>query len=541
MNNELEEFLAFVEEQNQQEQKNNYSRSRLYKLLPEPFYKTVQWHIRTHFNNDIEAYCNSIPNFFQVFNVKFKSICEDLVIYSRKKDRRRNRIRKHTLLHCAFLLKLTGRKGQKIVPKLILDEYLYDQAQQEEFCKQARLMDYTGRIAKLTSPKCRREQRNAQNYNVAKLYNQLMIDKGFTFAFITITLPPHMHPNPVKGKNSYKGASPKQMLDKLSGFIELIRSHLHKRGLIVSEDFYGIHVLEGQSDGTGHKHMMVYIHPDNLHILKDIVDGIVRREKLKISKETGIEFEKVKYFWDFKVNNGSASSHSYLFKYICPDINDKETARNEAFRSYSGGRAIQFFGVKNKLSTFNHLIKHWKNYALMIEDKDIVEMLETKDLIAFHTKYSDRFSNVNIDGKFIGVAYHASTDKQILIEKKQFILIEEYDKSKAVLNHPSAMQKQSNYNEVLLGYYKEQKTKGIDVYCPISECYFSESSSNVINDYMKEQIDLGKCIFDRSLENTNDLDNILKMEVILVHHYSRKNASHFSESEKPPALQSETV
>lgn len=581
-NNELQDFLSFVEndsnksgEQNQLIQK---ELKEFFKVVPELLQPYVKKIINERFEGNVNAYKPTVPLFLSKFTVADKDVCDKVIVTDKKNSRKQSKKRKHSILWACQLLKLVGRKASDIVPYAVVNEYLQGLREQEEFCRKHKVISATGSMVCLTPPEKRKEQRNAQNYKIAKFMEQLAYERMFTFAFITLTLPPEYHPNPKEGKYSYNGATPAECAEKLQMFWELLRALLEKHKLKSGEDFFGMQVNEGHKDSCLHKHALVYIRRDNLPVLKNIMDGITYRERVRISNETGRPLNKVNFKWDFKENNGKASGSTYLFKYISPDLNNKAAVKNEALRSFYGVRSFAFFGLQNKISTFNFICNNWKKYEGVIKDMEVIDMLKNKDLYAFYTKHSNKFENCHIgekkEKKFIGVSYFPSDDKEILLQKSQFVIVENENKSdcSGIAMHnfineddvnlfnrnvwnakqafPLAQKKQMAYDGLLLEYFTNQDKNNIDNYIPQLGCFFSETSPEVIKQYFTEELETNMEIFENTFEDTYlmefngyDRENETGLNtsyenslVILKHHYSSKTPSGFVENRQTPIL-----
>lgn len=623
--NNNKDFIDFIQEETKSEQKQSDALKVFLRLVPEVYQKFVTQTIENYYGGDVEKYKKSIPLFIEKFKYKDRDICDKNVVGIKKnKIRKFSKLRKQTILWAGQLLKLVGKNAMEIVPYAVLNQYLKDIAEQETFCKKHKLMNAKGKLVRLTTPTERKKQRNAQNYKIAKLQEEMAKQRDFTFAFITLTLPPEYHPNPTKGRNSYMGARPQETVSKLNEYWELIRANLAKKSFLVGSDFFGMQVVEGHKDSCLHKHILVHIAPENLPILQEVVKGVETREREKIALRLGVDIEKVKLKFDFKINNGKAKASTYLFKYISPDLNNKAALKNEALRSAYGVRSFSFFGVQNKLGTFNHIVKNWKSFKDEIKNQEVIQMLEEKDLSLFYFKYHQDFKNITVkkeDGKyeFLGVSYIEDRFNQnqyfsksfksfnevirdielslkgilkteILIAKKQFVIIENEDRatvknycsemrgmkldddlnlfemnlSIAERSFPVAQEKQKAYNDLLLRYFEEQSKKGIDNYASISDCYYSQISELAIRHYFDEDLEESKEVFNSTFEDTYfdyfngikkdselelDLENDrlrrtlkavgLYTELYLNNRYSRKNTSCFSELEKPPAKASQ--
>ncbi len=207
--NNNKEFIDFVLEETKTKQKIEDKLEVFLRLVPEVYQKFVTQTIHKYYSGDVDKYKKSIPLFVEKFTFKDRDICnKNLIGIKKNKIRKFSKLRKQTILWAGQLLKLVGKNAMNVVPYAVLNEYVREQNEQELLCKKNKLMNANGKLVRLTTPQQRKEQRNAQNYKIAKLQEEMAKNKGFTFAFITLTLPPEYHPNPTKGHNKYKGARP---------------------------------------------------------------------------------------------------------------------------------------------------------------------------------------------------------------------------------------------------------------------------------------------------------------------------------------------
>lgn len=73
-------------------------------------------------------------------------------------------------------------------------------------------MNADGKITKLISNEEKQKQRIAQILKISKCMESIAKQKGFTFSFITLTLPSSFHCNAVKGdSNSFTGEHHKRL------------------------------------------------------------------------------------------------------------------------------------------------------------------------------------------------------------------------------------------------------------------------------------------------------------------------------------------
>lgn len=583
------QFLEFIEEESKQDNFNNKAFKDLLNKVPFQYHNFVENTINTIYKGDVEKYKKTIPLFLKLFTREDKAYAESSVISNKKNFREVSKKRKQAILWAGQLLRTVGgRNMTAIAPFAVINDHLKDVEEQNKLCRKSKLMNSSGKMVRFTTPEQRKIERNADNFKRIKAMEKMADELNYKFIFLTITLPPNFHPNPSMGRFSYSGIRPQEALDTLNHFWALIRTNLNEKGLSAGDDFFGVWVKEGNKDSCIHKHCMLFVDPKKIKIYQNVFETVCRNERIRLAKKYGFSVKKYKLKWDFKIerNNSKegkkAKASSYLFKYLSPDINNKETLANDSLFSAYGSRRIQFFGEDSKISVFRHLVRNWKEYEEYIEDKDVVQMLMNKDLYTFNTKYKDDFKNISVkvDGKrkYLGVSYipgrriNGFLKKEILVEKKQYIIIENQDKavvkkyseemkgltfdndldlynsnlSNAVACFPKAQKKQNDFNDLLVEYYKNQALNGIDTFIPVAKCFFTETSEEVIKDYFGETLENQKKNFELNFEDEyfklfhgikkeSEIELDLNTELLLLtlkHHYSSKNPSGFCKSEE---------
>lgn len=539
-----QDFLNFIEDEEQKELSLVRKRTQYLKLVPTSLLSHVEWAIDKKFKGDVDKWAESVPLFFKLFKLDDFKVANFAIALNDNNRIQMNRARKRKLLWAAQLLKLVGKNAHKYMPISLINEYVEQQRKQEEYCEKALLINSSGKTFKLTPPSVRKKHRSAENYRISKLHEKIAKDRDFTWAFITLTLPPAYHPNPTKGKNRYSGVTPEVSANALQDVWAKIRSNLNKHGMKAHTDYFGTSVQEAHKDSCLHLHALIHLSHDNLPVLKSIIKKQEEIQRHKLAKEYNMPFNQVRLNYDFKeAKPGKASASTYLFKYINPDTNDKATIANEACRSYYGIRAVRHFGVKNKLTTFNHLCKNYKNYENVFENDEIVKMLKDRDLYLFHTKYQDDFENVNVDfgtkRKFIGVSYvpdrknafQRLTSQEILIKKNQCIIVEDFTFQNARDSYEYIYKKQNSYNRLIVEYFEKQFKSGFDNFVIEMKSFVSDTSIQEIANHFNDRLKLDKIYFDTYF-GKNVVEEIKLMNeenemVTLKHPYSRETGKPF--------------
>lgn len=176
--------------------------------------------------------------------------------------------------------------------------------------------------------------RAAEVYTIAKGLERLADRKGFSWVFATMTCPPHMHPNPSKGKSSWDGTTPKDAARFLSEGWARIRARIAKLDI----DYHGIWTKEPHQDGCPHMHSLIYADAESL----ELIAGYIADE---FGGEPATRFQ-----WP----NGSAAPTTYVTKYLLKAIGGTMTSAEiedaseiETSAAIWGYRRFGLFGIQS--------------------------------------------------------------------------------------------------------------------------------------------------------------------------------------------------
>lgn len=490
-------------------------------LIPQELKIHVFYIIEKEFNGDAKAYRETVPLFEKLFQDRHLLIANNVINKKSEQYREKTKQRREYLLWACQLLKLVGSGRGGALPLALVNEYKASQEAQEAFIAGHRLIGLNGKVHKLSTTK--RKQRNAQIYRITKTMDRIADDSGFTFSFVTLTLPPEYHPNPKFGKCSYSGKTPSQAKEKLNKYWELIRANLAKAGLKVGDDFFGMQVNEAHKDSTLHKHLVIYHSKKNIDLIHQVIGDVEHREKQAIARSQGISIKKVKFHFDIKLNNGKAKASTYLFKYICKSLDDKETLVIEACRSFYSARAFNYFGMDGKINAFNHLCSNYKSYESVLTQQ-LVEVFETRDLYSFIKNHKDNFKTVSKDDVFLGFAYEEHGDIT-LIEKRQYCLFEYLDaegmENKDILK---ACKDKNKFN--MKNSYSALRDKA-DKYIDYIDDYLNERKQQGFNVVLKDGSSMSSDFYTKRVKELDklerDFNNSFNNALVTVNlHYSSK-------------------
>ncbi|MEW9900904.1 replication endonuclease [Chitinivorax sp. PXF-14] len=393
-------------------------------FIPVDLKDEVLWYVKNQFKGDLTSYLMSVDLYFKTFNLENLSKCniKESEIYeqaSTKGRQKLNRERKHNLFHASVLLKLTGKKKAKYTCNTIFNEFKQAKKKEFEFIKNSKVVSADKKVLSLADCVKTSEQSVAEKLNLLNVQERLAEEKGWTWCFITLTLPGEYHPNPLKGKNTYNGVSPRESAKLLNENIKRVRSLLAKRGIKAGRDYHGCSSAEAHKDGVLHKHMLFFCSPELVEQL---------REAFQFTFNNMNE-------GSFRVNNGQAKASSYVFKYVMKSITsfdnsidlekvskeDKNAILNNAFRSYNFIRGFSFFGIENCLTKFRFIARNLKDMnlpeqvAILVKENNLFELLVQGIFDMFENVYA-----VNEDGLRI---FSGCKFKGKLFMKKFFSLV----------------------------------------------------------------------------------------------------------------------
>ncbi|WP_172820445.1 replication endonuclease [Burkholderia vietnamiensis] len=408
---------------------------QLFSLVPECQKTAVAWQIKHFFKNDPELYCSTIQKFFTFFDKKKKAICDEAIALGDEERKKKNKLRKDYLLYSSQLLGLVGGAyGSRYINDALLNIYVDDQKAQQDFYDAFRLVNAQGKVRRLVPLEKKKEVQRARILNISSAMAQIAIDKGFTFSLITFTLPPVFHNNAIKGSSaSYQGFLPSDGQKFLERMGQEFRALLAKRGMKAGENYFGCSVFEAMKSSVGHKHYLIYTAKDDVHYLREIIEGM----EVRVRNEY-----QCLYNIDMKENDGKNGSNgaSYIFKYITKTLGELESAddtqkRNMAVRWYHSARAFNFFGIKQAVTKFNFLCDCVEQYKGYYSD-DIYNALSSYNYYEFITKFEQYFKIVrdennkvkfvkfDLAGNFRAPQLKEMMKAQVIIEKKVFSVFE---------------------------------------------------------------------------------------------------------------------
>lgn len=250
----------------------------------------------------------------------------------------------------------------------------------------------SGKFHSLSKFVMKGEKKVAELYANVKGMQELASERGYGWAFLTMTAPAKYHANPTKGRNSWNGQSVKEAHNYLLECQKELGKSLKDVGIYMSNgDIFGMRVVEPHKDGTPHWHMVLFYDKKHEDVLFSY-DGLYPthfsnngRNKKQLDIVIGIIDQ------DTSKENKVASAASYCFKYITKAIGtdfleetcdlaevlkeQKERSalkRIIAWRSAVNIRAYQPIGLPSSRTKWNAFrkISMRAGYARVIKSQD---------------------------------------------------------------------------------------------------------------------------------------------------------------------------
>lgn len=144
-------------------------------------------------------------------------------------------------------------------------------------------------------------------------FDQIAKKLGHAAQFITWTLPSKYHArDSVTGAENpkYNGSTPKESQAVISGNWAKARAALHRRGIRI----YGFRVCEPHHDGTPHWHMVLFMQPEHVQTVLEVMRGYAYSED---ANEPGAAKHR---FTAKEIDRSRGNAAGYLAKYIAKNI-----------------------------------------------------------------------------------------------------------------------------------------------------------------------------------------------------------------------------
>lgn len=296
-----------------------------------------------------------------------------------------NKKRKKLMAHAQSLLLLAGKNGRMYCCDTVLHEYINNMKAQIKFIESNFVLGQSGEMIELKNCVKTHEMDLAEKVNLSRTMDKLAQKNGMMWSFVTLTVLPQYHPNPIKGSNSYDGTAIDESARDVNKRFNNVRAILSKSGINIMY----VKVSEVHQDGCFHFHILVYHKQNHLDKLKSAF--VLHFPNLLDDKGN---MKKGAFTTQNKELANATSGANYIFKYITkavtyynPDIDfsnlgksELNTLKNCAMRSFNAIRGIQFGGISSCLTKFRFLARNISKFDLPIW---LQVCLEENNLFAF--------------------------------------------------------------------------------------------------------------------------------------------------------------
>ncbi|WP_255990350.1 replication endonuclease [Chitinolyticbacter albus] len=236
------------------------------------------------------------------------------------------------------------------------------------------------------------KQEIAEKINLCRSIEKLAEEKDWGWVFITFTVPPRFHSNPLNGSKKWDGSTVKQAHKYFTERWARIRTNLNDGQI----DFMGINVNEFHQDGSPHYHCLMFIDTSNIKTLQGVC-------KIHFN-ESSVDFKV-----EDKKRGDSAKASSYIFKYVSKTLGldlslIEKISRNEvltaeednslahnAVRTAHRIRGFNMFGVEKSITLYRQFMKtNFFNNIILDTAKNILSKSKTgyADFLELKTQFS---------------------------------------------------------------------------------------------------------------------------------------------------------
>jgi hypothetical protein len=171
-------------------------------------------------------------------------------------------------------------------------------------------------------------------------------DKG---VFYTLTAPSKYHSHtarPCKPNPKYQGASPADTQNYLNLVWKRIRAKLERSNIYP----YGFRVVEPHHDGTPHWHILLFVPPEQVHLLTKIINHYALQED---GFESGAKNRRVKVE---HIDDKKGSAVGYIAKYISKNIDGEHVgADHYGFDAIESATRIRAWASNWKIRQFQSI------------------------------------------------------------------------------------------------------------------------------------------------------------------------------------------
>lgn len=221
--------------------------------------------------------------------------------------------------HLQIALGNVSKRRTAYASKRCVTEWREQKRRTREFLKSMELEDEEGNrislIEKYDTSVANPAIRRCELMTRIRGFENICEALGYVGEFYTLTAPAQYHATLKSGYPNAKwnGASPADTQGYFTRLWARIRAKLHREGLRI----FGIRVAEPHHDGTPHWHMLMFMLPEDVECVRQIIGDYARQEE---SAELQSESARQARFHADAIDPQKGSATGYIAKYISKNI-----------------------------------------------------------------------------------------------------------------------------------------------------------------------------------------------------------------------------
>ncbi|MHC2597766.1 hypothetical protein ACVLVH_003428 [Kluyvera sp. 1366] len=221
--------------------------------------------------------------------------------------------------HLQIALANVSKKHTPYASNMTVVEWREQKRRTREFLKSLELEDEEGNrislIDKYDGSVANPAIRRCELMTRIRGFENICNDMGFVGEFYTLTAPARFHATIKTGHRNRKwnGASPADTQRYLCNVWQKIRAKLHREEIRI----FGIRVAEPHHDGTPHWHMLMFMRPEDVELVREIVRDYAYQQD---SDELRTEKARKARFHAEAIDPDKGSATGYVAKYISKNI-----------------------------------------------------------------------------------------------------------------------------------------------------------------------------------------------------------------------------
>ncbi|MDI6433010.1 replication endonuclease [Cronobacter turicensis] len=302
--------------------------------------------------------------------------------------------------HMAIAVGQVQKAASAYVSRSALNEWTEQKRRDAEFFRKFDLMNKDGDRVSLadmvygsvSNPAIRRCELMVR----MRGFEDIASEKGMVGDFYTITAPSRYHSVHSKGGfvSQWNGCNPQDTQRYLCGVWAKARAALSRAGIHV----FGFRVVEPHHDGTPHWHMLLFMRPQDVDAVRDI---ICYHARITDSEELNTpEALKARFFVE-PIDPEKGSATGYIAKYISKNIDgfaldgEKDDETGESLRDMS--KAVSAWASRWRIRQFQQIggapVTVWRELRRLrgqqLADPRMDAVLAAADLASDWASYTD--------------------------------------------------------------------------------------------------------------------------------------------------------